>query len=73
MLGHFNVTVPMHASGFSSRLKANTHMPIFTGLVIESVLQSANSSPELDHRKSTLARGSRWDYTPLPFQVGIPT
>ena len=20
-----------------------------------------------DHRKSTLARGSRWDYTPLPF------
>ena len=21
----------------------------------------------LDHRKSTLARGSRWDYTPLPF------
>ena len=21
----------------------------------------------LDHRKSTLVRGSRWDYTPLPF------
>ena len=21
----------------------------------------------LDHGKSTLARGSRWDYTPLPF------
>ena len=21
----------------------------------------------LDYRKSTLARGSRWDYTPLPF------
>ena len=21
----------------------------------------------LDHSKSTLARGSRWDYTPLPF------
>ena len=21
----------------------------------------------LDHRKSTLARGSRWDYTPLAF------
>ena len=27
----------------------------------------------LDHGKSTLARGSRWDYTPLPFWVGIPT
>ena len=21
----------------------------------------------LDHRKSMLAKGSRWDYTPLPF------
>ena len=21
----------------------------------------------IDHRKSTLARGSRWDYTTLPF------
>ena len=21
----------------------------------------------IDHRKSTLARGSRWDYTSLPF------
>ena len=21
----------------------------------------------VDYRKSTLARGSRWDYTPLPF------
>ena len=25
------------------------------------------ASHSLDHRKSTLARGSRWDYTPLPF------
>ena len=27
----------------------------------------------VDHRKSTLARGSRWDYTSLPFKVEIPT
>ena len=27
----------------------------------------------VDHRKPTLAKGSRWDYTPLPFEVGIPT
>ena len=32
---------------------------------------STNSA--LDHRKSMLARGSRWDYKPLPFEVGIPT
>ena len=25
------------------------------------------SPGDVDHRKSTLARGSRWDYTPLPF------
>ena len=26
-----------------------------------------DSGFDLDHRKSTLARGSMWDYTPLPF------
>ena len=26
-----------------------------------------DSGFDLDHRKCTLARGSRWDYTPLPF------
>ena len=26
-----------------------------------------SSRGDIDHRKSTLARGSRWDYTPLPF------
>ena len=31
------------------------------------------ATPPIDHRKFTLAKGSRWDYTPLPFYVGIPT
>ena len=47
--------------------------PLFikmAGLVLLAIRMIAVN---LDHRKFTLARGSRWDYTPLPFQVGIPT
>ena len=29
--------------------------------------QEEGAGGVIDHRKSTLARGSRWDYTPLPF------
>ena len=33
----------------------------------DSVGMGLKAGRILDHRKSTLAKGSRWDYTPLPF------
>ena len=37
------------------------------GWGMRAVVGGGVASQWVDHRKSTLARGSRWDYTPLPF------
>ena len=35
--------------------------------VIRAIHEMSGRLSGLEHRKSPLARGSRWDYTPLPF------
>ena len=45
-------------------------MPPAHPVLTRSAILTQSESP-IDHGKSTLARGSRWDYTPLPFKVGI--
>ena len=36
-------------------------------MAVSYIRQGDMDLSDIDHRKSTLARGSRWDYTHLPF------
>ena len=65
---------PIRYSGFTGQVEHRTSLSLSYHSMDHSKDKAINnnthtqkSRPILDHRKSMLARGSRWDITPLPF------
>ena len=64
-------TDPAHSGGDDGPSGAAT-LPLTSPLVTSlhhhvNISPMSYSAPKIDYRKSTLARGSRWDYNPPPF------
>ena len=63
---------PLHLAGLACPIDrwSTSVCVLFAGVLGEGEGGAIGAGSGIDHRKSTLARGSRWDYTPLPFIGG---